>query len=302
MCPFCGKTYKRLKSHLPHCKAAAGAPGSAQQPLSHKSSPQKLAVGAGPPSKNRETVPAARAQAAAPGSAAVPSAARMKKQKLSEQMKAPSTVSLRSEPQPPRPTTSKTKAKAAGPQERAPEGASRAQPAAQTETKVRTDEDASQPASSDGSSTGPKKQATAAVSVAQNYKRDENAGRETDLVTAERELEDFPVNVEPGNHQSRIVLQDVTAVLGRVRSSLNSSRPSIPVQVRSSDPSEPGSSLSRLASQGHRATKGLSTAQVSSTKLPPATLEPLGSPDRPMKESRPVEGRKPTFSEGRSEG
>lgn len=23
MCPFCGKTYKRLKSHLPHCKAAA---------------------------------------------------------------------------------------------------------------------------------------------------------------------------------------------------------------------------------------------------------------------------------------
>lgn len=25
VCPFCGKTYKRLKSHLPHCKAAASA-------------------------------------------------------------------------------------------------------------------------------------------------------------------------------------------------------------------------------------------------------------------------------------
>ncbi|TMS22275.1 Uncharacterized protein E3U43_012540 [Larimichthys crocea] len=25
VCPFCGKTYKRLKSHLPHCKAAASS-------------------------------------------------------------------------------------------------------------------------------------------------------------------------------------------------------------------------------------------------------------------------------------
>ncbi|KAJ0015713.1 hypothetical protein NQD34_014003 [Periophthalmus magnuspinnatus] len=25
VCPFCGKSFKRLKSHLPHCKAAAGS-------------------------------------------------------------------------------------------------------------------------------------------------------------------------------------------------------------------------------------------------------------------------------------
>ncbi|XP_027885331.1 uncharacterized protein C17orf80 homolog [Xiphophorus couchianus] len=43
VCPFCGKTYKRLKSHLPHCKAAASskAPSTTQdvaatqKPASH---------------------------------------------------------------------------------------------------------------------------------------------------------------------------------------------------------------------------------------------------------------------------
>ncbi|XP_014861057.1 PREDICTED: uncharacterized protein C17orf80 homolog [Poecilia mexicana] len=43
VCPFCGKTYKRLKSHLPHCKAAASsrAPpttqdvAATQKPASH---------------------------------------------------------------------------------------------------------------------------------------------------------------------------------------------------------------------------------------------------------------------------
>ncbi|XP_054899197.1 uncharacterized protein si:dkey-21c1.4 [Poeciliopsis prolifica] len=43
VCPFCGKTYKRLKSHLPHCKAAASSKAplvtqdvaATQKPASH---------------------------------------------------------------------------------------------------------------------------------------------------------------------------------------------------------------------------------------------------------------------------
>ncbi|XP_006791311.1 uncharacterized protein C17orf80 homolog [Neolamprologus brichardi] len=32
VCPFCGKTYKRLKSHLPHCKAAAASKAPPSKP------------------------------------------------------------------------------------------------------------------------------------------------------------------------------------------------------------------------------------------------------------------------------
>lgn len=41
VCPFCGKTYKRLKSHIPHCKVAASSQtlpkdvAAAQKPSSH---------------------------------------------------------------------------------------------------------------------------------------------------------------------------------------------------------------------------------------------------------------------------
>lgn len=336
VCPFCGKTYKRLKSHLPHCKAASPPPigheaaqRSAQHQLTHKSSPQKLT---GPPSKQSRTAPAARSQTAASaspqsaGPASVPPSARTKKQKLSEQIKAalvpPPTVSLTSEPQPPRPTASRAKQKtvqgllgAAGPSlgapakgRSAPEGPSPAQHV----TKLG---DASRPASQPTSIRGSSKtkvsesQATPAVSVIQNFRTNENIAkprvRKPDLVTTERESDDLSVNMGSGDGpQSKIVLQDVKAFLGRGRNSLKPSRPSVLVPIHSSDPSTASSSLSqappatgnpgdllvptssaspshpgRPCSQVHRAMKGLS----------PATVEALGAPG-PSKDNSRTEG------------
>lgn len=151
VCPFCGKTYKRLKSHLPHCKAAVSSDtppisreAAQTQGLSRLSSleeekiPQKLTVSAGLQSKKSKKVSAVASQTGLqPGnsspsqmasSASLSSSAKKKKQKLSEQIRAaaapPSTaVSPTSQPRSLHPTTSKTKTttvhdfiEAAGPQ------------------------------------------------------------------------------------------------------------------------------------------------------------------------------------------
>lgn len=359
MCPFCGKTYKRLKSHLPHCKAASPPPisheaaqRSAQHQLSHKSSPQKLA---GPQSKKSRTASAAGPQTAASappqlaGPASLPSSARMKKQKLSEQIKA-ALVPPSTEPQPPRPTTSKAKQKtvqglleAVGPQVRAPakgarsapEGPSPAQHVAKLGTVSDAPRPASQPTSNRGSS---EKQATPAVSVTQNFRTNENIVkprvRKTDLATTEREIGDLSVNMDSGNGpQSKIILQDVKAMLGRDRNSLKPSKPSILVQIHSSgasrassppsqappatgnqlvgtssaSASQPALPPGRLSSQVHRAMKGLSSESpplgpFSRTKPSPVAVDALGSPDGPVKEAKPLEGRRQTCSDSRTEG
>lgn len=111
VCPFCGKTYKRLKSHLPHCKAAANSktpPGrndaAAGQTKTKKSSPlvsdESLLVAATPQSKKSKkasqlvTAPAASSQSGAPSSPSQSvsqssaSPKKKKKQKLSDLIKA----------------------------------------------------------------------------------------------------------------------------------------------------------------------------------------------------------------------
>ncbi|XP_075889710.1 uncharacterized protein LOC142893228 isoform X2 [Nelusetta ayraudi] len=111
VCPFCGKTYKRLKSHLPHCKAAANSktpPGrndaAARQTKTKKSSPlvsdESLLAAATPQSKESKkasrlvTAPAASSQSGAPSSPSQSvsqssaSAKKKKKQKLSDLIKA----------------------------------------------------------------------------------------------------------------------------------------------------------------------------------------------------------------------
>lgn len=331
MCPFCGKTYKRLKSHLPHCKAASppsisheAAQTSAQPQLSHKSSPQKLTVSAGPQSKQSKTASAARSQtAASAGPASVPSSARMKKQKLSEQIKAalvpPSAASFMSEPQPPRPTTSKAKQKAAqglleaaGPQVRAPAKAARRAPEgrspAQHVTKLGTVGDASRPANQPMSNRGSsktkvsEKQATPAVSVVQNFRTNENLVkprvRKSDLVTTEREIDDLSVDMDSGNGpQSKIILQDVKAMLGRDRNSLKASRPSILVQIHSSDPSTAGSSPATGNPDGQLVRT--SSASPSQAALPPGGLS--SQAHRAMKGLSSESPPQPTVSD-RSEG
>lgn len=127
MCPFCGKTYKRLKSHLPYCKAAA----SSETPRTHRDVTVKQASYSWPaaaltesttkegklthtlsatarpqskkstkrsssaPSQSSGTAPSLQSehtssssQSSSPSSAPLPLSARKKKQKLSEQIKA----------------------------------------------------------------------------------------------------------------------------------------------------------------------------------------------------------------------
>ncbi|XP_039991047.1 cell wall protein RBR3 isoform X2 [Xiphias gladius] len=94
VCPFCGKTYKRLKSHLPHCKAAANSKtpptehrvktnqatsssqlvaGSPEPTAKGKKSSQTLSVAASPQSKKSTKVSAVSAAAPRSSSPATPS-------------------------------------------------------------------------------------------------------------------------------------------------------------------------------------------------------------------------------------
>ncbi|XP_022598112.1 uncharacterized protein C17orf80 homolog isoform X1 [Seriola dumerili] len=145
VCPFCGKTYKRLKSHLPHCKAAAKSktpPTERHVRRDQTTSPSQLVAGssepmaegtlstaASPQSKERTKVSAVSSPAApfksentsslsqplSPSPTPLPPSTKKKKQKLSEQIKmATTTSSLISSPAlslSPSPTISKPKKK-----------------------------------------------------------------------------------------------------------------------------------------------------------------------------------------------
>uniref|UniRef100_A0A8C3AVR8 ATP synthase subunit f, mitochondrial n=1 Tax=Cyclopterus lumpus TaxID=8103 RepID=A0A8C3AVR8_CYCLU len=110
VCPFCGKTYKRLKSHLPHCKAAAASsktPPTKQDVTVTRTSPssrpiaascepaakstQTLSVTSSPQSKKSEKTSAVSSAAMRPppslDSASLPPSTKKRKQKLSEQIK-----------------------------------------------------------------------------------------------------------------------------------------------------------------------------------------------------------------------
>lgn len=78
VCPFCGKTYKRLKSHLPHCKAAASS--RHEGPAKPTPSPQVAAA-------------SLRASSKPPLPSSPPSAHRTTP-KVSEQIKASKNQSL----------------------------------------------------------------------------------------------------------------------------------------------------------------------------------------------------------------
>lgn len=211
VCPFCGKTYKRLKSHLPHCKAAASSDtppvsreaAQTREPprlssLKEEKPPPKLPFSAGLQSKKSKKVSAQTGlqtgNSSPPklaSSATLPSSARKKKQKVSEQMKAatapPSAaVSPTSQPRSLHPTTSKIAKttdhdfiEAAVPQKitkGAPER-TRAQLVAQT--KISREEGISPPASQPTGNQGSakmkvsKEKATQALSSRENYKPNE---------------------------------------------------------------------------------------------------------------------------------
>ncbi|XP_036937196.1 uncharacterized protein C17orf80 homolog [Acanthopagrus latus] len=105
VCPYCGKTYKRLKTHLPHCKAAAssktpptkhdvtvnqtsssqlGAASMQVVSVAAKKSRKKPAVSSSPqtPSQSAGTPPSLSLSSESP-----PPATKKKKQQLSKQIK-----------------------------------------------------------------------------------------------------------------------------------------------------------------------------------------------------------------------
>ncbi|CAB1419406.1 unnamed protein product [Pleuronectes platessa] len=138
VCPSCGKTFKRLKSHLPHCKAANSQTnptgshvGASQTPSSPplgagdreptvkgKKSRESPSVAASPRAKKSTTSSAAQTpDSTDPSSSSPPPSTKKKREKLSEQIKLASTPSsttssfISSPPLPPPSTASKPKKK-----------------------------------------------------------------------------------------------------------------------------------------------------------------------------------------------
>ncbi|XP_028263821.1 uncharacterized protein LOC114437371 [Parambassis ranga] len=82
VCPFCGKTYKRLKSHLPHCKAA---PSSKTPPTKHEVTASQTAASLSKPAaaKAKKSTQAEKVSSALKKTAAAsPSPNKPKKQTL----------------------------------------------------------------------------------------------------------------------------------------------------------------------------------------------------------------------------
>lgn len=298
VCPFCGKTYKRLKSHLPHCKAAAS---SDTHPISHEATRPpgwppsgRLGQEEKPPRKQSEKgskVSAGNsAPSQSPSSASLPSA-KKKKQKLPEQTKAAAAPpSPTSQPPSLHPSTSQSKKTtdhpvigAEGPRQiiqgaptRTRENPPAAQRAAQTE--MSREKGVCPPASRLNVS---KKKETEAVS----FSRSENANERTagggershDWGATGRKLAGLSVNADPGiGHRPRISLQDVKAALGR------DSKTSRPIQ--SSAPSSsgvaPSAAFARAPLQEEQWLSPSSPSQskpASPTPLPPLPSGGLSS-------------------------
>ncbi|CAJ1080048.1 uncharacterized protein C17orf80 homolog [Xyrichtys novacula] len=122
VCPFCGKTFKRLKSHLPHCKAAASsktpptkhdasanqtsfssqlAAYSSEPKAEEKNSTQTLPVTSSQSKRSKKTSvvsavpanPSSPSQQTSQTSVFPPATTKKKKPKLSERIKAAKTAS-----------------------------------------------------------------------------------------------------------------------------------------------------------------------------------------------------------------
>ncbi|KAM6964694.1 uncharacterized protein LKV04_020434 [Tautogolabrus adspersus] len=123
VCPFCGKTYKRLKSHLPHCKAAGSSktpPTKHDVAANQTSSSSQLATALSEPKaeekKSTQTLPvttslqsekstktpsvssvpantSSLSKSTSPSSVLPSSSTKKKKEKLSEQIKTANIVS-----------------------------------------------------------------------------------------------------------------------------------------------------------------------------------------------------------------
>ncbi|KAJ4940378.1 hypothetical protein JOQ06_026685 [Pogonophryne albipinna] len=273
VCPFCGKAYKRLKSHLPHCKAAASSktpptkhdvPGnqttSSSQLTANVSKPtadstQTLSKETSPRSKKSNKMSLASAaettQPSATSSASLPTSAKKKKQKLSEQTANFPSSTTNSISSPLQPSTiskpkkqslqalieaEKSKQVSKGPLE-GTRSASEDLP--KTNPDKNSIKDGAKPTKAKTS----KKKKAAAQSFSSAKDTSTSLGskdvKDNLWVDTERKVEDLSenemfLNSESG-HRARITLQGVRAILGRDNVARQSRTASILSQIDTAD-------------------------------------------------------------------
>ncbi|XP_054656052.1 uncharacterized protein C17orf80 homolog [Dunckerocampus dactyliophorus] len=278
VCPFCGNSYKRLKSHLPHCKEAAkqpltpDAPAASQtsnsldadwpQKKGTKSSTLKKKVSVPPevPEKNVKSTP--------------PSSSSLKKQKLSEQIK----MALVSSPASPA-SSSRPKKKSIRTSVEAPKPSQfsfvQSDPHRSTKSAYKPDKDRS-----DIPSPEPKAKSAS--------KKKRSQIQSTAPLEVERvDLYDERSQEGSGGSLSRITLQHVGSPLGRTKSS----GPTIQIQTHSPDLQRshahvsatlqakalaaPKQASSTLTSHKTAPLTDLQPSQVSQVTPPPRTVNSL---------------------------
>ncbi|KAM9837903.1 uncharacterized protein ACBR49_018529 [Aulostomus maculatus] len=127
VCPFCGKTYKRLKSHLPHCKAAATSktpstghdasqtPGQVISGLSKTKGRKSAAVTTGPLATRKVSAASLGLLPPEESVTSQPASTKKKKPKLSDQNKTTSLLSSANPPLISTPSSSPSKLKKTSP-------------------------------------------------------------------------------------------------------------------------------------------------------------------------------------------
>ncbi|XP_030611443.1 uncharacterized protein C17orf80 homolog [Archocentrus centrarchus] len=274
VCPFCGKTYKRLKSHLPHCKAAAASktpPSKLDVTVNKKASSSQLnSVLSKATTKGKKSSSSGTGKKdTVSGPANVPSSSPLtsssltsllpstkKKQKLADQIK---TSTLLSSPSPPlSPTISKPKKKSlralieAAKSDQVTKGSfSVTDPTlssrntARTKAKTNPGEDYALLSADTAPKDAPKKvsKTEKTIQMLSTTKQSESSTRspprDNFWEESKGEIEDLSVNdlvLKSGyGHQAKITLQDVKATLRRARLPRQSSRPSILSQIETTD-------------------------------------------------------------------
>ncbi|KAM7370516.1 hypothetical protein PAMP_010053 [Pampus punctatissimus] len=240
VCPFCGKTYKRLKTHLPHCKAAPNsktsntttsssqlAAGSSEKKSTQTKKSKKVSeVSPGQPRslspattlKSTNASSASQPASSSPSPPSLPqSTKKKKKQKLSDQIKMANMPSLASSPSPsPSPSSGLSK-----PKKKSLRALIEAAKSHQVSKEPLRGTDSSSLLSIDAK---PKCASKKKVSQSLDSKVNESRVRDNFWENNEEERHDLSGNEmfwksENSSQQARITIQDVKSMLGRAKNS-----------------------------------------------------------------------------------
>ncbi|KAM9424165.1 uncharacterized protein KZ484_010795 [Pholidichthys leucotaenia] len=236
VCPFCGKTYKRLKSHLPHCKVAAM---SKLPPTKHEVSvDQTVAAVSRTKVKGKTSMSVTTDMSSSPVS--LPSSTKKKKQKLSDQIRASIVF-------PPQAPTTKSKKSLHALKEAAKsdlpiqETRASSDPPPSSRTKAKPEKDVAFLPSDSNPKDDPKK-ALSEGNISSSIKhisdsldtKQNDRSKKNFWGYSEEEVEDLSAN-KSFLKAGRITLQDVKAILGRTKPTGQSSSLSLLKQIKTTD-------------------------------------------------------------------